>query len=53
MTAADPLVTSGAASPQVHARIEFQLLEGAELALSAFNRLEVEGRTVKVKLSIF
>lgn len=36
---------------QVHARIEFQLLEGALLALAAFNGVDVKGHTIKVRLS--
>lgn len=40
----------GLPSLQAHARIEFQLLEGAVLAIAAFNGLDMNGHTIKVKL---
>lgn len=33
---------------QVHAEIEFELLEGAELALKTLNGLNVQGQAIKV-----
>lgn len=35
---------------QIHAKVEFQMLEGAMLALEVLNGLSVSGQTIKVEL---
>lgn len=39
--------------PQVHAEVEFELLEGAVLAVKTLNGLKVLGQTIKVALFLF
>lgn len=38
---------------QVHAEVEFELLEGAMLALKTLNGLNVQGQSIKVTLFPF
>lgn len=36
--------------PQVHAEVEFELLEGAVLAIKTLNGLKMQGQSIKVTL---
>lgn len=38
---------------QVHAEIEFEMLEGATLALKTLNGLNVQGQPIKVAIFLF